>query len=275
MNRNGTVTRNRMILVEALAFFSTLAAYGLTYVLYASMAAGVAIAWSTAVLILIFYLDRKRSSVLGLENQYSELRSFINLQPMLNPAFLPHSYWAMEPTDLQNLLATIQYNQYRTVVECGAGMSTLLIGKLLKQLGGGHIYSLDEDENWFEVMRMAVAVNDLTEYVTVIHAPLVPNAESGELWYASEQARQILESVEHIDVLVVDGPKSVSALSRAPALPSFADALDSNSLIVLDDSRRDNERAVIEHWRERFNIEIEQLSGSLTGQTYIRIRQNH
>ncbi len=272
MKQTRTITFNRMILVEALAFFSTLAVYGLAYLLVKPVATGVAIAWSTSVLILIFYLDRKRSAVLGLENQYNELRSFINLQSMLNPAFLPHSYWAMEPTDLQNLLATIQYHQYRTVVECGAGMSTLLIGKLLKQLGGGHIYSLDEDENWFEVMRMAVAVNDLTDYVTIIHAPLVPNAESGELWYAPEQAQQILGSVVRIDVLVVDGPKSVSALSRSPALPFFAGALDSNSLIVLDDSRRNNERAVIEHWRERFNIEIEQRSGSLKSQAYIRLR---
>lgn len=271
MNLNGTVTRNRMILIEALAFFSTLAVYGLVFLLFEPMATGVAIAWSTAVLILIFYLDRKRSPVLGLENQYSELRSFVNLQPMLNPAFLPHSYWAMEPTDLQNLLATIQYHQYRTVVECGAGMSTLLIGKLLKQLGGGHIYSLDEDENWFEVIRTAVVFNDLTDYVTVIHAPLAPNAESGELWYAPEQARQILASAKHIDVLVVDGPKSVSALSRFPALPFFAGALDSNSLIVLDDSRRNNEKAVIDHWRKRFNIEVEQQTGSLTGQAYIRL----
>lgn len=273
MNQTRTITFNRMILVEALAFFSTLAVYGLTYLLFKPMATGVAIAWSTAVLILIFYLDRKRSALLGLENQYSELRAFVNLQPMLNPAFLPHSYWAMEPTDLQNLLATIQYNQYRTVVECGAGMSTLLIGKLLKQLGGGHIYSLDEDENWYKVMHMAVAVNDLTDYVTVIHAPLVPNAGSGELWYAPEQARQILESVAHIDVLVVDGPKSVSTLSRSPALPFFAGALDSNSLIVLDDSRRNNEKAVIEHWRKQFNIEVEQRIGSLKSQAYIRLRQ--
>ncbi len=261
-----------MILVEALAFFSTLAIYILVYFLYEPLAIGVTIAWSTAVLILIFYLDRKRSRVLGLVNQYHELRSFINLQPMIGPAFLPHSYWAMEPTDMQNLLATIQYQQYRTVVECGAGMSTLLVGKLLKQLGEGHLYSLEEEDKWYDVIRAAVAYNDLTEYVTVIHAPLEPNDYSGALWYAAEQARPILEAVDRIDVLIIDGPKSESALSRSPALPFFAGVMNDNSLIVLDDSRRKNEKAVIDHWRKQFDIEIEQVSGSLKTQAYIHLR---
>lgn len=84
----------------------------------------------------------------GWKNENRELRAFINLQPLFGKTFLPYGLWAMEADNLQNLLSTIQYNDYRTVVECGAGVSTLLIGSLLRQLGRGHIYSLEEDEKW-------------------------------------------------------------------------------------------------------------------------------
>jgi len=259
------------MLILALTFISTLAVYGIAYLIFEPLAFGVVVAWATSIIVLIIYLERKRAGVLGLENQYSDLRSYINLQSMLGETFVPYSFWAMEPGSLLNLLATIQYHDYRTIVECGAGLSTVLIGKLLKQLGGGHIYSLEDDERWHAVMSAAIAKEGLAEYITLLYSPLEKNSESGELWYGQAATQQILTRVGEIDLLVVDGPKSNAPLSRMPALPIFVTKLNSKSLIVLDDSKRENEQQVLKQWRERFNLDIEQKSDSLRGQSYIRI----
>lgn len=266
-----TRTQKRFIAILALTFISTLVVYGIAYLVFEPLATGVVVAWAASIIVLIIYLERKRAGILGLENQYSDLRSYINLQSMLGETFVPYSFWAMEPGSLLNLLATIQYYDYRKVVECGAGLSTILIGKLLKQLGGGHIYSLEDDERWHAVMSAAVSKENLAEYITLIYSPLEKNTESGELWYGRSAAQQILDSMEHIDLLIVDGPKSNAPLSRMPALPVFAAKLNSQSLIVLDDSKRENEQQVLKQWRERFNLDIEQKSDSLRGQVYIRI----
>ena len=265
-----TKAQKRMVAVLALTFISTLVVYGTAYFLFEPMALGVVVAWATSVIILFIYVERRWAGVLGLEDQYSNLRAYINLQSTLGDTFVPYSFWAMEPGSLLNLLATIQYHDYRTIVECGAGLSTILIGKLLKQLGGGHIYSLEDDERWHAVMSAAVAKENLAEYITLLYSPLEKSSESGELWYGRAAAQQILDSVGQIDLLIVDGPKSSVPLSRMPALPIFAPKLNYKSLIVLDDSKRENEQQVLGNWSERFNLEIEQKKDSLRGQAYIR-----
>ncbi len=268
-----TRAQKRFIAILALTFISTLVVYGVTYLVFEPLATGVVAAWAASIIILFIYLERRRSGILGLEDQYSDLQSYINLQSVLGETFVPYSYWAMEPASLLNLLATIQYWDYRTIVECGAGLSTILIGKLLKQLGGGHIYSLEDDERWHAVMSAAVVKEDLIEYITLLYAPLEKNSESGELWYGQAAAQQILDKADHIDLLIVDGPKSIAPLSRMPALPMFVSRLDDDSLIVLDDSKREGERQVLRKWKEQFNLDIEPKRDSLKGQAYIRIIQ--
>lgn len=271
MKKTHNITRNRSLVVLATVFFSTLALYLVIYYFNPALAIGVTIAWAATALIGVMYLDRKRSEMLGLENHYRELRAFINLQPMLNNTFLPYSFWAMEPSNILNLLSTVQYQKYRTVVECGAGVSTLAIGKLLMQNGEGHIFSLEEDKNWYDVMCSAVAHDGLTDYVTILYAPLEHNALSGELWYTDAAVQLVLAQAGHIDVLLVDGPKSIAPLSRYPALPTFASALDSASLVVLDDSKRSYEQEVIRRWSKSFDLQVEHLNATLRGQAYIRL----
>ncbi|MEZ4539065.1 MAG: class I SAM-dependent methyltransferase [Chloroflexota bacterium] len=271
MNNSSTITRDRLLLVAAAAFVSTLVFYLVIYYIYQPLATGAAIAWALVVLIVLFYVDRKRTGMLGLENENRELRAFINLQPLFGKTFVPYGFWAMEANNLQSLLSTIQYNGYRTVVECGAGVSTLLIGNLLRQLGQGHIFSLEEDEKWHAVMTSAIVHEGLADYVTVLHAPLEANADSGAAWYSLVVARQILEQAEQIDLLLVDGPKSIATLSRYPALPFFTPALHQHSLIVLDDSKRTNELAVIKKWGEVLKIDVQQVNQSLRGQAHIRL----
>lgn len=272
LNLIKTTTRRRIPIVLGIVFFSTLGFYILVDYAFPQFAVGAVVAWGISAIILVMYLDRKRSEILGLENQHREMRSLINLQPLLSDVFLPYSFWAMEPSSMLNVLSVIQYNNYRIIVECGAGVSTLLIGKVLKQMGEGHIYTIEDDKHWFNVMTTAIKQNRLNEYVTIFHAPLGPNTRANELWYDESVVQEVKDSISHIDVLLVDGPKSTSAFSRFPALPMFAPHIDSTSLIILDDTKRYYEKEVIKKWKEHFNLEIEKFDANLRGQTFIRLK---
>jgi hypothetical protein len=263
--------RNRIFLVLAFLFFSTMAFYLLVYTVYEPLAAGVAVAWGTSALFLVIVLERRRPGVLGLEHEYRELFAFINLQPLLGDAFLPYTSSALEPGSMLHLLSTIQANRYHTIIECGSGASTILIGKLLRQMGEGQLYVLEENEQWYDLISAVINHHGLSTTVNLFYAPLEPNPHSGELWYAPDAVRQILDQVGRADLLLVDGPTSLTPLSRFPALPAFAPVLDTHSLIVLDDSKRDYERGVIKRWREMFDLQVEEYGPSLRGLTLIRL----
>lgn len=264
-------TQKRLLATLALTFISTLAVYGLAYLIFEPLALGVVVAWATSLIVLFIYLEHRRPGIFGLEDQHNNLRSYVNLQSMLGETFVPYSNWAMEPGSLLNLLGVIQYEDHRTIVECGAGLSTVLIGKLLKQLDQGQIFSLEDDERWYAVISAAVARENLEKFITLLYAPLEQNPESGELWYSQAAAQQIMDAVDSVDLLIVDGPKSITTFSRMPALPTFASKLNHKSLIVLDDSKRESERQVLKHWQDRFKLDIKPRRESLRGQTYIRI----
>jgi predicted O-methyltransferase YrrM len=268
----GIGTRNRLFFALTLLFITTLVLYMVVYYIYELLAVATTMAWSTSVIIYVMY--RWRVEPAKYDAQLEELRSLFNLQPVVSGAFLPLGTWAMEPKSLLHLLSTIQLNHYETIVECGSGVSTIAIGKLLRQSGRGHLYSLEEDKNWYSIMSTVLARECLSEYVTLLHAPLEHNPNSEAQWYTVGKSQQILDSVRRIDLLLIDGPKSVKTYSRFPALPIFAPSLDANSLIVLDDSKRQNETAVLKRWHESFDLLVEEPYSSIRGQAYIRLRAN-
>ncbi len=262
-------SRNRLVFFLALIALSFVALYLVTRPLAERFAVVAAIAWAT--LIIVYMMYRWRSIPPVYDPQLIELRHLVELQPLVGGAFLPFSGWAMSPNDLFRLVSTIQVEGYRTIVECGSGVSTIAIGRLLRQLGSGHLYSLEEDKAWHDMMAATLAAEGLTGVVTLIHAPLEPYPGADAGWYALEGARQVQAGAGHIDLLLVDGPKSVATYSRYPALPEFTGQLDENSLIVLDDTRRPNESAVLERWRAEFPLRIEDQPDSPRGQAYIRL----
>lgn len=262
-------SRNRLIFFLVLIALSFVAIYAVARLIDGWLAVVLSIAWAT--LIIVYLMYRWRSIPPVYDPQLIELRHLIELQPLVGGAFLPFSGWAMAPNDLFRLVSTIQVERYRTIVECGSGVSTIAIARLLRQLGSGHLYSLEEDKAWHDMMAATLAAEGLSGVVTLIHAPLeaYPGADAG--WYAREQAERVRTGAGHIDLLLVDGPKSVATYSRYPALPEFAGQLDNNSLIVLDDTRRPNEIAVLERWRAEFPLQMEDQPDSPRGQAYIRL----
>jgi predicted O-methyltransferase YrrM len=163
-------------------------------------------------------------------------------------AGLQSSDWSLAPGDLTAITELIATNGLRTVVELGAGWSTLALAETVARQGGTLI-SVEHDEAWAARVRESLAEANFRD-VVVIAAPLEPHplAPGGPPWYAGDALTALPAG---IDLLVVDGPPGGDpkvAGSRYPALPALLPKLAGDALVVLDDADRPGEREVLRRW---------------------------
>src|SRR3954447_9135319 len=167
----------------------------------------------------------------------------------LATGYAPWNAYAMRPAGLTAVLNDVVANTRRHVVECGGGVSTLFIARLLAQRGG-RLMTIEDDAHWAQVLTSQLTAEGLDEHATVVHAPLTPT----HLGWPGEDARWYSTAVLDgavtgpIDVLVVDGPSAWAQATRHvryPALPYFQSRLAKEFTIILDDVARRGERDLL------------------------------
>jgi len=239
-------------------------------------AAAVPFTLGLGICIVIYFIYRWQIKPPTYDKEIQDLHGMLNLLPLLNGTFLPFGSWAMEPQSLVNLLSSIQLQKCHTIVECGSGLSTLLIAALLEQQAQGHLFSIEEDNEWYHLMVKLIRQRGLEHRVTLIHAPLTKYNGLSEAieWYSTSEIARSLGGIAHIDLLLVDGPKSKTPLSRYPALPFFQPWIDQSTMLVLDDARRAHEQIVLERWQLEFPVTIDTDLSSAHGQARVRFTQS-
>jgi len=137
------------------------------------------------------------------------------------------------------------------VVECGSGVSTLVIAAALEGNGAGKVYSLEHDSEFSEETRSLLRERNLSGRVELLAAPLTPQTLGGTevRWY---DARCLPDLSGPIDLLVVDGPPPHHPLARWPALEAFYPQLAPSACVLLDDGRRRSERVTAIKWASSF-----------------------
>lgn len=148
---------------------------------------------------------------------------------------------------LTTLVAALPDNA--RVVELGSGLSTVWMAAAAAREGRGiRIISFDHDERWGRETREALSRLDLEGVAEVRLAPLepLPEAEPGDVpWYAVGA----MADLPLIDLLVVDGPPAATgAYARRPAVPVLEPRLQERATVVLDDTDREEEAALVVEW---------------------------
>jgi predicted O-methyltransferase YrrM len=222
--------------------------------------------------IVVWMLYRWRSKISTYDCELQELRALTALAPLTQGAFVPLSVWSMEPQALLGIINTIYSNNLDTVVEFGTGLSTIVIGQAFKQRGRGRLISFEENCAWHDTILRQLELNGLHDHVTLVNAPLQPysNAEINVKWYDTSIVKSALRLVSRIDLLLVDGPVSISDWSRYPALPVLEPWLDDKSIVVLDDVNRAMETLVLARWQREYSLLIEFSSSTRKGQALLR-----
>jgi predicted O-methyltransferase YrrM len=162
--------------------------------------------------------------------------------------------WALTADAAALLVREIALNRPRTIVELGSGVSTQLIGRMLKEAGEGKLYSLDHEAGWADQTRRHIQASGLGDYVEVLDAPLATQQFNGQEynWYrVPERVRQL----ENIDLVIIDGPPQSLApqgTPRYPALPAFIKQLSPRAMLYIDDAKRPQEQETIAAWLREF-----------------------
>lgn len=207
------------------------------------------------------YEDRARTTLQRGELQRNDMLAMQALAP-LSSSYLPWSTSAMRPSGVVAVLNEMFVNRRSFVVELGSGVSTFYIGRLLRQRGG-HIWTVEHDERWADLLARELASEGLDDVVTVVHAPLVPVQsvwpDEEAAWY-EQSALKEMTAGQPIDLLVVDGPPAYQAgyeHSRYPAGPFFASTFADDYAIVLDDIDRRGEQDIMERWESELDVTFE------------------
>lgn len=190
-----------------------------------------------------------------------DLHAWAILRPLLDAGgYLPWSEGAMRPSGLVDVCNEIVLGGRRRVLELGSGVSTVVLGRLLRSTGGS-LVAVEHDERWSAWVAGRLAEEGLEATVAIIHAPLVRRPEHALPWYAQDGVDEALDALGAPDLLIVDGPPAfdpADALARLPAVAELLERLAPDATIVLDDAQRPGERAVLQRWEEQSALQFEQ-----------------
>lgn len=137
------------------------------------------------------------------------------------------------------------------ILECGSGLTTLILARSCQLKGYGHVYTLENGEQYAEQTRSVLDTYGLQTYATVIHAPLVEYTleDKSYHWYSLTELL-----VEQVNMFVIDGPPGfIQKNSRYPALPLLHERLADGCLIYLDDAAREDELEIVQLWQQQFS----------------------
>src|SRR5215470_4628789 len=139
------------------------------------------------------------------------------------------------------------------ILECGSGITTVLMGLVTKERHV-KVYSLEHHPEWHHKVESVLKRNQLTN----VHACLSPLRNYGEFdWYEPP-----LESLPNNFTLVVcDGPPGSTKGGRYGLLPVMGSRLPTNSVILLDDTDRPEEQAIMKRWKTESGLQDEIVNG--------------
>ncbi len=198
--------------------------------------------------------DKSRTQLVDLHHQLEALHT-LSCELEFQRGLPPTRGWSASPDFLLLIARHVLEERPETILECGSGTSTVVIARALQLAGAGHLYSLEHDSAFAEISRENLSRYDLTEWATVIDAPLrlwAPAVENIQ-WYEVEQIPDQI-----FDLLVIDGPPMpLGPLSRYPAGPVLFPVLKAEGHAFVDDAKSEQGKRIIQRWKNEFpNLEV-------------------
>jgi predicted O-methyltransferase YrrM len=178
------------------------------------------------------------------------------LAALIGPSTPVLGTWAIEG-DFGQLISQEVQRGRTTVVECGSGVSTLVIAAQLRLQGSGRLYTIEHDPKYAQEAEKRLADMGLGAWVNMIVAPLTEQEVGSDTirWYDRAQVDPRLP--ECIDLLIVDGPPSTYPWARWPAVKALHDRLAVGTVVLTDDGRRRYERKTAFRWQsEHDDVEL-------------------
>lgn len=185
--------------------------------------------------------------------------------------YLPVTDSSLRFSSLTYFLNDIVINKRKCIIEFGAGISTICLAKLIKQLGlkDVSVISIDNNKEWLDIVKSYISDDIHGLDFRFIQAELreCHVALDNNKWYDVKILKELENYKGKIDSVLVDGPEAWSkeiALSRYPAVPFLADYFSDNFSVFLDDTNRQGEQLIQEMWQNKFDLKLQRLSTSFS-----------
>ncbi|MCB0805048.1 MAG: class I SAM-dependent methyltransferase [Bacteroidales bacterium] len=217
----------------------------------------------TGIFLFVYYATKhisdkidKKTEFLNTEifAQYSQIESLFAIYNLLkiDGILPPFRGWAISPDFASIILKKIRNNKAEQILECGSGVSTIIIGYLLKQRGSGHLYTLEHDAEYAKKTQTQLEKNNLSEYVTILQSELISHSIHNNTWQWYDYSG--IGNGQLFDMLIIDGPPfQLQPKSRYPALPLLDKNLNNKAIILIDDCKREEDSEVVKQWLNEYS----------------------
>ena len=134
------------------------------------------------------------------------------------------------------------------ILECGTGLSTLLLAAVAKQRGLQY-WALEHSEHWSDRVRHHLVRHNLSSVVRVFVGPLRDYDEY--TWYDPP----LPWMRESFSLVICDGPPSDTPGGRYGLVPVMRSRLAPGCVILLDDAIREQEQVIARRWQSDLKAE--------------------
>lgn len=201
------------------------------------------------------------------------------LQPLINGyPYLPFTGSSLRPFCLAHMINDIVINSRKNIIEFGSGISTVMIGRLIKRNNlNATLLSIEHDEGWVNVLNLILRNEQLDDVIQVKHSPLntCELALDNNEWYDVQTLKDHTKR-KKFDMVIIDGPPAWEAskgTARYPAVDFISNKLSKNFSIYLDDAIRRGEQEIIKKWETDYGIQFT-ISGKTLAYYYGGVSYN-
>lgn len=139
-----------------------------------------------------------------------------------------------------------------SILECGSGLSTFLLG-LIADARGHLLFALEHDPEWCWNIQNRLDFAGI-DAARVVFSPL---RNFGEFeWYDAKPLEEINDQL--FDFVVCDGPPGQTRGGRVGLPYVVKESLKPGCLIFADDTHRKSEALILQRWSSDFGLRIDE-----------------
>lgn len=162
-------------------------------------------------------------------------------------------HWAIDAETADWLWQQALHDKPRFIVECGAGISTLLLSAALREVSAGQptrLVTLEENGDEAARVRARLGARGLADAGEIIIAPM---SSDGRYQFEKEELTRALGQ-QTADWIFIDGP---AAADRTKTLPALAVVARAGTRWMLDDAFTPEYFAVADAWSSWPGLTVE------------------
>lgn len=153
----------------------------------------------------------------------------------------PNKVWSTDCETAKVLVEQLAATKAQSVLECGSGLSTLIVALLLRE-SNRSLISLEHLSPWVSALTNLLQDYGLDKKVRLFHRPLVSYGSFD--WYDIGD----ITDLPSFDLVICDGPPGSTTGGRIGLVPLMSQLFSPGCTILLDDGNRNGESFIAEAW---------------------------